>query len=562
MSASRRLNENGKEETQGRSMRRRSPSTFSSTFRLIPKQAPEADAILIVGLNGKILDANAHAAEIFAPDCKNLSGMPFASPEDLLRRTEIEIVRGQRICRAEMVVTETTWNGEPAFKVILVDITRLWNLVEELALCATRDPLTKLLNRAAIMEKIATKRRPEAPVVEPFALGYIDLNDFKAVNDNYGHLTGDSVLAEASRRLQSVMEARDTLARIGGDEFLMLLEGPNIRKRAHSLPDMVRDAFRAPFDLDGRLLTLGASCGASVYPDDGQDGEELIAAADLRMYRVKGGGVAKGSLAFPATPEELARDILAGQLRIRCQPQVFFHEKEDIAAEARCYWEHPRLGLVRAGSFLGVAEKSDLIVAVDEFVLHHSCRLIRAWQDQGAPIKRLALNVSAASLNRQGWVELVANTLVEAGVHPGFLELEIPDSLELTDGVCSVLQDLRSHGVRVAVDSFGSGPQSLQWVRQLPVDTLKIDRSLVAGFLERPTNRVMVEAFIQMGRSLGFTVIAEGVEQDREIVALQALGCDAVQGFAISDALPDNELLRFANAYRSRSESAGGLRLA
>lgn len=394
-----------------------------------------------------------------------------------------------------------------------------------------------------------------------FALLHVDLDNFVAVNESFGHKLGDELLAEMARRLQKLLPEQDAVARIGGDEFSIILDhsqGMPVDLMAQRLID----ALSEPLLLDGKNVYVGASIGIALFPADGHSPEALQGCADAALHQAKAQG--RRTLRF-FSPEmssrakerltleaELRHALDAGELRLYYQPQVDLDSGEIVGLEALVRWQHPERGLIPPGKFIPLAEESGLAGQLGDWVLREACRQIRQWSEAGLAPRQTAVNVSAVQLNRGHLIESVETVLKETGIAPEQLELEITESFVIADRDQSFksLSYLKGLGVRISIDDFGTGYSSLAYLQQLEVHKLKIDMSFVRDMTSNRGNASIVKAVIALGHSLGLEVIAEGVEEVEQVRHLRALQCDVMQGYFISKPMPAEETTRFLASYR------------
>ncbi len=424
-------------------------------------------------------------------------------------------------------------------------------LADRLAHQATHDTLTGLPNRALFEDRLEQAIRGVGRHGGSVALLVVDLDGFKRVNDSLGHHAGDELLRQVARRLRGRLRVGDTLSRMGGDEFTVVLTDLRTPSDAVRIGGELLGTLEAAFPVDGRELFVTCSIGVSVYPDDGHDAATLQRHADVAMYRAKAAG--RNALrCFTPEMNETARERLElegrlrwalelGEFELYYQPQVTLSGKP-VAVEALVRWRHPSLGLVPPAKFIPAAEESGLIVAIGTWVLSEACRQAALWRDAGRPI-RVAVNVSALQFVRPDFFETVEQALNEAGLAPGLLEVELTESLVMRDPGESArqMEKLRALGVRVAVDDFGTGYSSLSYLHRLPIDVLKIDRSFVAEVEGLRGTQALVQAIVALARALDLTVVAEGVETTGQLAFLSELGCDLAQGYLFAKPMPANE---------------------
>jgi diguanylate cyclase (GGDEF)-like protein len=416
---------------------------------------------------------------------------------------------------------------------------------------ATHDGLTELPNRALFADRLDRVIARARRTGKPAAVLFVDLDGFKDVNDTFGHAAGDVLLRTVADRLRTCRRADDTVARLAGDEFAVLLPDAG-GEDVIGIAQRVLDSLDEPVTLAEERVRIVASVGVAVFPDDGFTADELLASADAAMYRAKEGGggryeVFNVALATHAHArlrlESALYDGMArGELVLHYQPIVELATGITVGAEALVRWEHPEQGLLLPGHFVPVAERSDLVVRLGERVIADACAELRRWEDLGLGGRTIAVNVSSRHF-AHGLANSIASTLRATGADPNCLVIELTEgtAVDNLDAVAATLEDLRDIGVRCAIDDFGTGYCGLRYLGTLPVDALKIDRSFVQGMT--PSSAAIVAATIAMGHSLGMTLIAEGVETIEQLRFLESQGCDRVQGFLVGRPGPAQDLV-------------------
>ena len=414
---------------------------------------------------------------------------------------------------------------------------------------AQHDKLTGLANRGLFEQQLQQAISGSQDGRQPLAIFYVDLDRFKLVNDTLGHEVGDSLLKAVAERLSQLAGPRGLVARMGGDEFTVLIDSARSRKEADSVARELLRCFETPFDAGGQELFVSASIGCSMYPWDGEDVQTLRRNADTAMYRAKGSGRNRFLQFAPVMiaglerrlkiQNELHRALERGELSLFYQPQHDLKNDRMIGVEALLRWTSRDLGPVSPGEFIPVAEESGLIVEIGTWVLNEACRQSRRWWDGGHPL-RVAVNVSAWQFARPEFIETVQTALRESGIPPDLLELELTETVLMRESgeARADLERLRRMGVQVSIDDFGTGYSSLAYLQHLPIQSLKIDLSFVKSITDNEEIPPLVRAIIALSRGLNIDVIAEGVERPYQARVLRRAGCDKVQGYLYGRPVP------------------------
>lgn len=458
---------------------------------------------------------------------------------------------------------------------------RLLESEQRLHRLAYFDSLTELPNRQFFKENL--QRLIHLADHQKMKLGvlFLDLDGFKRINDTLGHHLGDLVLQATSERLRNSIRTRDellcqgnpqdnpTLARLGGDEFTVLLSMIKRKEDVANVAERIRMNLNQPLIIGDHELYMATSIGIAIYPDDGSYAEELLKNADLAMYYAKRGGgnnyqyfttrMSEMALQRLKLENHLRKAIELNELELHYQPQLDIGKGEFCALEALVRWKCQALGWLAPNDFIPVAEETGLIVTIGEWVLRQACRQAKKLRDDGVPLSRMAVNVSAIQFLHKGFPLLVKKILAETGLEPAVLELELTESVLVNDEgiVLNVLQSLKEIGVELAIDDFGTGYSSLSRLKSFPIDRLKIDRSFMHNIEQDPDNAAIVVAIIAMAESMNMKVIAEGVETDNQLAFLSKKHCTEAQGFLLSKPLPSAEIAKFLqNAFNSRARAA------
>lgn len=435
------------------------------------------------------------------------------------------------------------------------DISENYEKDEQLRHMALHDPLTDLANRSLLHEHmrmaIARAERECCRV----ALLFLDLDQFKAINDTLGHDIGDLLLKEIAVRLQSCIRATDTLARLGGDEFVVLLGGVQQREDCVRLAAKLMRALETPVDLAGASLHVNTSIGIALFPDDGGNIEALMKNADMALYAAKEAGKNRYEF-FQASMSESAarrrelesalREALANdELILHFQAEVDALTGEATGFEALVRWPRPGHGFVSPEQFIPIAEESGLIDALGRSVIEQSCRQIALWHQAGHGWQKVAVNVSARQLIHQNVAGLIRHTIAHYGIPAGSLEIEVTESVVIADPekTLPLLGEIRSMGIRIAIDDFGTGHSSLAYLRHLPIDIMKIDRSFVHEAEHNPTSQAIIRTIVSLSRALNLLVVAEGVETKVQADMLLEVGCEQLQGYYFAHPMPASDVV-------------------
>jgi diguanylate cyclase (GGDEF)-like protein/PAS domain S-box-containing protein len=426
---------------------------------------------------------------------------------------------------------------------VLHDLGAVRQKALNLSHAAQHDFLTGLPNRSLVNDRITQAISFSARYTQQLAVMFVDLDLFKKINDSLGHAVGDKLLQQVAIRIVACVRRSDTVARIGGDEFVVLLSQVGHAEDAVFIARKILTSLAAPCLIDQKLLQINASIGVSTYPDDGTDSETLIHRADTAMYEAKKLG--RNNCQF-FRPEMQARVLewqsLEGNLRCALQRNEFmlvYQPKIDLSTgeisgvEALLRWNHPERGQIQPLKFVPIAEESGLIVPIGQWVLLEACRQARIWIDAGLPPVRIAVNVSALQFASKDFLSSVRAALISTGIDPCNLELELTETVLMQDAESAVqtLRALKAIGVQLAVDDFGVGYSSFSYLRKFPLDALKVDRSFINDISSNPDNAMILSALINIGKSLKHRVVAEGVETEEQLHFLQHEGCSEGQGY-------------------------------
>jgi len=446
-------------------------------------------------------------------------------------------------------------DGGPKYFIVTVeDITVRKQSESEIRRMAYQDPLTGLPNRLLFNEHINQEIAHARRRGQGLALLFMDLDNFKVVNDTLGHTVGDKLLREAAGRIRGRIREDDIFARLGGDEFAMLASRVRHAGDALKLAQKILNAFKTPLKVDEHEISITSSIGISFYPLDAEDAETLLKSADTAMYRAKEQGRNNYQLYAPSMnirmqerlkmESALHQAVELSELRLYYQPMVDLADGRLIGMEALLRWQHPEKGLLKPEDFITLAEETGLILPLDEWVLAEACEQNKAWQTAGLPALPVFVNISTAKLQKPEFTAHVKQTLAETGLAPGTLGIEVTEKINQLnmDDVIASLRELREAGVMIAMDDFGLGHSSLGILNRIPLDIIKIDTSFIQGTPGNPDHAAIVKSIIVLARNLRVKVLAEGVETEDQITFLGEHHCDAAQGHLYCSPLGTEEI--------------------
>lgn len=457
------------------------------------------------------------------------------------------------------VSTNAHWRLDESGKLLGVegitrDITKSKRTEQRLYYLANYDALTELPNRTLFRDRlkhaITLARRNSTKV----ALFFLDIDHFKNVNDSLGHNAGDQLLQSMAKRISSCAREGDTVARMGGDEFTVTLEGIHEPADAEHVAAKIIEAMSQPFQLEGHDINVSPSVGIALYPDDGQDIDELIKNADLAMYQAKEQGrnnyqFYRSDMKFmPIETLVLQKDlrdaINQDQLTMYYQPQLNLDTGVMTGMEALVRWEHPENGFLLPDEFIPVAEQTGLITSIDSWVITRVCKQLKEWKSAGLPTYKVAINLSSLLFQQRDFIDNVKSAIEEYDIDPTHLEFEITENILISDAnqAIQTLEQLKTLGIRICIDDFGVGYSSLNYLKQFPLNTLKIDRSFIRDIETNENDADITEAIIALAHSLCLQVVAEGVENEEQLSYLVPNGCDLVQGFLFSSPCPADQI--------------------
>ena len=475
--------------------------------------------------------------------------LPGGTREMMARR------KGGEVIPIELAASEVFFNGDVLYILTIRDITVRKHTEETIRNLAYHDPLTGLPNRLLFNDRLTQAIERARRGQQQLAVMILDLDRFKLINDSLGLASGDQVLRAVGERLVAVVRRSDTVARLGADDFLLLLPGVDGAENTAKVAQKILDTFLPPLQVDDQELHLGASLGITLYPHDGDDAETLIRNADTALYRAK--EHSRGSYQFYTTDmnataferlvleTQLRKALERGELVVHYQPQVRLDSGAIVAVEALVRWFHDDLGLISPAEFIPLAEETGLILELGHWVLSTACAQVRAWQEQGFADLRLAVNLSGRQFEQDDLVRNIAQVIEATTLDPADLELELTESsiMRSPEQAVAKLHALDRLGIRLSIDDFGTGYSSLGHLKRFPIRTLKIDQSFIQDITTDPNDAAIAQAIIALAESLQLKVIAEGVETREQLDLLRRYHCDEMQGYLFARALPPTELL-------------------
>ena len=449
---------------------------------------------------------------------------------------------------------------EPSVGAIVLnyrDVTQRKATEKQLEYQAYYDALTGLPNRLLFRDRVVNALAQANRNRRGVAVMYLDLDHFKLVNDSLGHSLGDALLSEVAARLQSCVRASDTISRLGGDEFTILLIDTSSSEAIAGVARKILQSFAHPIRVEGHELFVTASIGISIFPGDGEDVETLLRCADSAMYRAKELGRNQAQMFTASMNERYGRRLALEQslhhalerdeLVLHYQPIFDRNRKKIVSLEALVRWDHPERGLVQPAEFIGLAEETGLIVPIGEWVLRRVCHDLREWRGSGLPPMRVGVNIAAPQFQQLSFALVVGSILREYSCDPAMLELEITETVAVQniETTTNAMRDLKELGIRIAIDDFGTGQSSLVYLKRFPIDTVKIDRAFVRDVTTDESAAAIVSYVINLAHTLRLAVVAEGVETEAQWSFLKLNACDQMQGFLFSQPLPADEAEAF-----------------
>ncbi len=534
------------------------------------------DAIILSESDGRIIEANRRALDQLGYTREELLRMPATAlfpknqhSEILARYVKILLTgrtvdsnvtilrKDQRTFPADAVESRVDLQGRHLILSIFRDVSERKAAEERIHYLAFHDALTGLPNRTLLIDRIEQAIREAQRRDSLVGILFLDLDNFKTVNDTLGHDFGDELLQGAAMRIRSALRAEDTLARLGGDEFIVLITDPQSPADVAVVSQKIIDAMNVPFVIAGHTFHITCSIGMSVFPRDGKDSGVLLRTADEALYEVKKEGRNRATFHTPEMHEaavesirlenDLREAIRLDQFVLHYQPVINLQTGRIVSAEALIRWLHPERGLISPLRFIPLAEEKGLILILGEWVMRTACEQNRQWQLAGLPVVPIAVNLSALQCREPSLENTVRTILKETGVDPSLLELEITEGtlMQQTDALRDRMQEIKKLGIRFSLDDFGTGYSSLSYLTRFPIDTLKIDRSFIRDMMDDPKDLAVVDTIVDLADNLQLRTIAEGVEKIEQVTLLKLLGCHAMQGYYFSPPVPADQFAQF-----------------
>jgi diguanylate cyclase (GGDEF)-like protein/PAS domain S-box-containing protein len=487
---------------------------------------------------------------------------PFGSVHIFQDLTEINNIQ-QEVKKSrdelEIKVIERTKELDMINRELRQEIQSRIKMEEKISKLAYFDDLTGLFNKKSFTEYVDKKISENLRNELSLAIMYVDLDSFKLVNDTLGYQLGDKIIIQAAQRLTENLRISDTTARVGADEFLVLLQNNPDEDTIHIIAEKVNEAFRREFLIEGNDVHITASIGVAVYPLDGNDADTLIKNANIAMHRAKEKGKNKYEICNPTMKEnlietmmltnQLYRAVADNEFELYYQPQVDTCNGNIVGFESLIRWQHPELGIVPPNRFIPIAEKTGLIIQIGEWVIEQACKQMKIWQDSNIVLAPISVNLSAKQFVDYDLIGKVSEVINSTGIEPKYLEFEITESVLMEDivSISHTLKELSKLGVRIAIDDFGTKYSSLNYLKQLPINKLKIDMSFVQGINVNHKDEIIINTIIALAKKLKMSVLAEGVESFRQMNFLKKADCHIVQGYYLYRPMPPTKIENLFN---------------
>ncbi len=450
---------------------------------------------------------------------------------------------------------------------IFTDISEIKKSQAKMRHLATHDNLTKLPNRVMLSEILKHSIKSAKRQKELMAIMFLDLDNFKMINDNFGHKEGDSILIETAKRLKKTLREDDVICRFGGDEFIIILEHIQDSKNLADIAYKLNQTLKIPYEMKNYTHYLSCSIGIAIYPNDAKTEDELIKNADAAMYQAKNSGKNRyffyshdlgKKIAKELHLENLLRDsINNNEFEIYYQPKITTETKKITSMEALLRWNNKELGYISPVEFIPIAEKTGLIIPIGNYVLLEACKQIKKWQDAGIYKGTISINASGIQLNNNNFINMLKNSLEKSLLDPKYLDLEVTESVLMSDANQwrDTLEEIRKLGIDISIDDFGTGYSSLSYLRELPIDELKIDKSFIDDIPHSKDACAITNSIISLAKSLGYKTVAEGVENKDQLTYLKDNGCDMIQGYIYTKPLPADKMELFLKQWCPQRDS-------
>jgi PAS domain S-box/diguanylate cyclase (GGDEF) domain len=545
-------------------------------YRLITENS--SDLISVIDAEGHFLYVSPSHTSLLGHDLSEFESGPmlqWVHEED--RETVSNAIRNQLVTKKESSTLEfrvRTRSGSYCYMetkinpivgqsgevnslaLIMRDITERKKSEQTIYHLAYHDTLTDLPNRRLFMDRLRKEVRQAQRCHSQLAIIFLDLDRFKYINDSLGHEAGDLFLIKAAQRISHCIRSSDMVARLGGDEFIVLLTNISSSAEVESVSQRIQTSLQEPIELCGQSHSMSCSMGIALFPADGRDPDELLKRADMALYAVKDSGrngvsffhsdMEERSLERILLENELKKAIQHEQFRIDYQPKLDLSTGKVTGMEALVRWDHPELGRIAPNKFIPIAEETGLIIPLGEWVLRRGCEQNKKWQDQGYPKLKVSVNLSARQFYQPDLVDRISKILEDTGLEPQWLELEVTESVFADiDNAAAILQEIRNLGVHTSIDDFGTGYSSFSYIKNLPIDTLKIDASFIRDIHRNKESHAIVKAILTIAQTLNLSVIAEGVEIPEQLAVLNEDGCGQGQGFLFSKPLSSQDFEKY-----------------
>lgn len=449
---------------------------------------------------------------------------------------------------------------------IAKDITEQKKAEQQIEFLANYDTLTELPNYTLVADRMRQAISYAQHNATKIAMLFVDVDDFKAINDSLGHRTGDEIIRSIGKKIKKCLRATDTVSRQGGDEFLILLTDIQSAQNVSAIADKLTAELNRSFRINSHAFSITISIGIALYPNDGEDFETLLQKADIAMYKAKEAGgntycfftekMNQDVVTYQHFQNDLKQALKNNEFELYYQPQINLKDYKESGIEALLRWRHPSRGMVSPMDFIPIAENSGLIVPIGEWVLQEACRQGALLHATGKTCT-VAVNISAIQFRRGNLEQAITGALESSGFPPRYLELELTESILLhdTEHVFQTVQRLKSLGIKLSLDDFGTGYSSLSYLKRFAIDKLKIDRSFVKDVTQKTENAAIVRAIIQMAKSLNLKTVAEGAEDAQTVALLESYGCDEIQGFYFAKPMPFASLLHYCSSLQTKKKA-------